>query len=369
MNKSKSMSWKILTVAAMGFFFNHAAVAQEAAVTEPTAGYDKGFFVKSGNDFLLKANGRMQTRAEYKFAKERKDQHDVRFTLPAARLLFSGNVFDPQIGFGSQFAADNGFFRVIEFYGNFGLLPDDLGLKVGHFLGNYSLLETNSAGKLEFTDRASLHSVWKLDSVTGFSFHRNKKKPIIWELAVFNAGKSKFSDKYLGGVSGNIGFNYNELDASDEVDFDGGPFRFLFNVGGFARTRLDTWKIVGYAGAAEAMTKFNHASISAGFFTGVPEAPLSPTSTPTSLVQELNKDQIGFGGYGRAGYVFDDRFGFGARYALQGDFKGGTMVHEIFAATSFYFLKHNLKTQLEGGTAIVEKTVSPQVRVQLQLAF
>lgn len=374
MSKSYSRNRKLLAIAAIAMFFNHTVTAQEVAVVvEPSAGYDKGFFAKHGDEYLLRANGRVATRAAYDRPKPG-NHHDISLSVPAARLMFSGNVFDKQIGFGSQLAFDRGNFSLLEFFGNFGLIPNELYLKTGYFLAAYSLLETNSSAKLEFNERTPLYNEWSIGTVSGISFNRNKKQLFSWDLSVFDNGLvNEKSIAYLKrklGASLNLSINYNELDATDEVDFAGGPLRFLFSLGGFTRATIEPWKVIGYAGAAEFMTKVNYFTLNGGFLTGTPQAPLSPDSTLTKPVfGELSKDLMKFGAYGQAGYLFTDRFGLAARYAVDGNYKDSPLRHEIFAAASLYFFQHNLKLQLDGGTFVVQKEVTPRVRAQLQLAF
>jgi hypothetical protein len=289
--------------------------------------------------------------------------------------MLSGHVFDPRFGFNSHFAFDkllekDASFRVIEFFANFGLMDDDLQLRVGHFPGTYTLIEGYSVGKLGLNARSFIFNTWNLGPSNGVALYRNKKKEIGFELSVLENGVSQISNKRRGVVAANVSYNLNELDPSDEMDFAGGPFRLLLSLGGFGRAQIETWKPIGYGGAFEAMAKVYGASIFGGFLAGVPETTTLLQSADASIVQEdIKNAKPGLGAYGQIGYVVDNRFGLAARYATEGSFEKAPTTHEILGSTSVYVWNHNVKFQIDGGAYLKDGNASPLVRGQLQLAF
>lgn len=353
-----------------GAFFSMKIAAQETVETT-RAGYEKGFFVSHGDDYSLRLNGRLQTRAEYTYTLSK--QHVAKLSVPYARLGLSGHVFDPRIGFTSQFAFDNPLnkgsaFRVIDFYANFGLVNEDLQLKVGHYAGGYTLLENYPLSKHALVARSFLFGEWNIGASNGLSLYRNKKNEWGFDLSVLENGYSPVSNKRRGVVSTNVSYNYGGLDATDQMDFEGGPFRILVSLGAFGRAQIDQWKLVGYAGALETIAKVANASINAGFLFGLPEAPKDGQSVGANIVQQELKDaKPNLAAYGQVGYVFDGFLGFAAQYATQGSLKK-IGAQEILGGASFYLWEHNLKFQLDGG-ALINTSATPIVRGQFQLAF
>lgn len=356
-----------LKFASISFFItlimSYNAFAQERVAT----GFDKGFFVSSAdNNYALRINGRLQTRAQYDYLEKK---HAVGISIPNARMMFSGHVFEPRYGYATQFAYDNGDFKLIDFFANIGLTHEVGNLKIGRFLGSFSLLDANSNQKLEFTDRSKLLARWKIDAVNGISLSNDKMNTISWDIGIYENGIARTPGKRRGAVSASIAYNHNQLDATNEPDFDGGALRYIVLLGAFSRAQIDDWKLIGYAATLGGMAKYNHFSFNAGFFLGAPEAPLSAGPIGTNGEQKLSGDHFGLGTFGQAGYLFSKRYGVAARYALAADQIKGPVIHEILASTSAYLLGHNLKLQAEAGTYVKASSLYPLVRAQFQLAF
>ncbi len=365
-----------LIVVAITSLLNPSLFAQENVAPEKASfGYDKGYVLTYTKDYELKLNGRIQTRAQYNYIDSTKN-HDVTLTVPNARLGFSGHVFDPNIGFVTQIGYEAQGFRVVDFYALFGIVPGEMDLRAGHFFGHYSFLESRSPAKSDFADRSFIFAgragspAWKLDGITGFALHRSNKKPVGFNVSIGDNGPLDKGNHRQGAVAANVTFNHNELDASEESDIEGGPLRFIASLGGFARTRADSWKFIGYAGTIGGMAKVENFSFGLEAFTGVPKASLAEGSTDASPAYKNLKDEhLRLGAYAHAGYVFDRRYGLAARYALSGDFQKAPQIHEILGGATLFVFDHNVKVNLDGGVFIEDSKTTPQVRAQLQLAF
>lgn len=356
-----------------------ASLCQPIAAQENTdavkseVGYNKGYYLSYGDSYQLRVNGRVQTRAHYAYLKS--SEHKVDLTLPNARLILAGHVFDPRVGFLTHLGFDQGAPSLVEYFGNFGLIRDDINLKVGRFLGNYSLLESFSTTKLALIDRPrGLFDVWKAGDATGLSLYRSKKNTFGWDVSVFHNGKDRIAlpNKTieevgnLGAASVSVSYNHNELDTSDEMDLQRGPFRFFVSLGAIGRTQIEKWKFAGYALALETMAKVEGATLAAGFIGGVP---VPPRIAGTVEVGPIKRENHQLGAYGQLSYLIDPRFGLAARYDFGGSFDKIIAWQEIIGGPSVYFYDHNLKFQLDGGVGIANEKVSPLVRGQLQLAF
>jgi hypothetical protein len=284
--------------------------------------------------------------------------------------MFGGHVLDERIGFASQLGFDNGRFRLNEFAGIFGLPQTYGSLKIGHFFGGYSLFEATSPGKLEFVEKTSILTGFTLGPVTGVSWHTDKKNPLSWEVGIYDNTKLEpLGSLGRSAIAASVGYNHNYLDPTIEPDFEGGPLRLMGQVGGILRAQLvDSWQVTGYSGNVSAMLRVNRFSVNSGFFIGVPEAPKSPESTAAKPVFKMTAEDLQMAGYLQGGYLFDNRYGLAARYAVVTPPQKGTPSQEVFVSASIYQYGHNLKFQVDGGGKI-QKEFAPQVRAQLQLAF
>lgn len=365
MLKSFSATSRLLCLwAVSALLFANTINAQEAN-EKGSVYYKRGLSIGSDDgNYSLTINGRVQTRSEYQYRKAAKNSHNSEFSLPVARLNFKGHAIDPRFTYGIQLAFDNAQPRLQDFFTNFAVLPADIQLKVGRFLHGYSWLELPSSGGLEFVDRSNTYRDFRLGYATGLSFHNGKLGRFNWDVGLYENGTVPNANATQAALSGSFSYNHNKIDASSEADLDGGPFRLIATIGGFARSNVRERTISGYAGSLGALAKCYNGALSLGGFLGTPE-----------VSGEITKEQLKFGGLAQASYVFAKRYGVAARYSLGGDLlkpklgQRKPLTHEILAGGSLYLYGHDLKVQLDGGLEIVGDRYDPTVRAQLQFAF
>lgn len=341
--------------------FSNLAAAEDTT-TNGTVGYERGIFLNSGSgNYGLHINGRLQSRAQWEYLNK---THNSSFSIPQARLTFRGHAIDPRFGYAVQLGMDRGAFKLVDFSVNFAVMPYDMQLKVGHFLGGYSWLELPTGAGLEFVDRSLPYRDFSIGPVTGISFHNGKKRSFNWNIGIYENGESRISQKRLAAASASVAYNHNNLDSSTEADLEGGPFRILATLGGFGRAQIDDRKLVGYAASLGAIAKCYNSSISAGVFLGTPETIPAPAGQST-----FSKENVKIDALGQAGYVFAKHYGLAARYALLTGLANAPLNHELMGSASVYLYNQELKVQLDGGATITKEATSPLVRAQLQFAF
>ncbi|HMD55470.1 MAG TPA: hypothetical protein VKJ65_13055 [Phycisphaerae bacterium] len=167
------------------------------------AGYNKGFFIQTADgDFKLNVNGQLQFR--YQYAQANNNETDAftagkslagnkapypvywdpgipttgdvdGFSWRRARLIFSGNVFSPDLtfkvmgDFGGEGSSDNGEFQMQDVYMAYKLSPL-IQFRAGSFLIPFTHVEYISSG-LEFPDFNPVVDAYDPVRALGFSMY------------------------------------------------------------------------------------------------------------------------------------------------------------------------------------------------------
>lgn len=221
---------------------------QEKDKKTGTAGFDKGFFVKSPDgNYAVRINARVQPFYTLTLGHEPLDVRNA-FEIRRARLAFEGNIhtkslvykFETDFGRGNPTLKD---FRIdVE-------LAKGLWLRGGQWKRPFSRQQINSSGRLEISDRSPTDRVFLGSRDIGIAIHNNYEKSpgFEWVVSVFNGqgDAPRFVptvDPMTGGVTGgsftNIpgklrpvvvaraGFNHGGIKGYSEADLEGGPLRF-----------------------------------------------------------------------------------------------------------------------------------------------
>jgi phosphate-selective porin OprO and OprP len=137
------------------------------------AGYDGGFFIKSGTDFMLKINGLMQARYVFDCVSNDKNRDhtsklygdDVSnsrsgLELSRIRLAFSGYAWDPNFTYRIELKADQtDAVNVYYAWMNYKFL-DAAQVKIGLYKLPFGRQETTSDQKLMFVERSMANEVF-----------------------------------------------------------------------------------------------------------------------------------------------------------------------------------------------------------------
>ena len=131
------------------------------------AGYDNGFFIRSGQDFMLKINGLMQARYVFDCISNDKNRdhksaifgNDVGndrsgMEFNRLRLSFSGYAWDPNFTYRMEFSADDSEALSVYYAWMNYKFATAANVRVGLFGLPFGRQETNSSATLMFADRS-----------------------------------------------------------------------------------------------------------------------------------------------------------------------------------------------------------------------
>ncbi|MEZ4267383.1 MAG: porin [Myxococcota bacterium] len=233
------------------------------AAEPTTAGYDKGFFVRSADSrYQLKLGARVQVRHELTVP----DSGDTTsaFSIPRARLKLSGNVFTEALAY--KFEADFGKGQVAlkDFFGDYAVI-DGFHVRAGQFKRPFSRQEITSSGKHIFSDLALTGDAFGAGRDLGLMLHNDyERSPTFeWAVALMNGtgdkgllsgdvqvdladGEGEITSGKFSNVPTTfrpqlvlrLGYNHGKLAGYSEGDLEGGPLRF--GVGGGVKLTFDS---------------------------------------------------------------------------------------------------------------------------------
>ncbi len=350
-----------------------------------TAGYDKGFFIRSEDRaFSLTTNARIELRGTYEATDDGTDDldHHGAFSVPRARLKLSGNLFGPDLTWVMQIEFGGGAYAWLR--ADYGVLPGVFHVRAGQFKRPFSRQQITSSGKLELVDRARTDRDFGAGRDIGLALCNNyEASPTFeWALALFNGvsdrpvfeGTAGANDAVTGRftnvptsfhpmVVARVGYNYGGIKGYSEADLEGGPFRAAVGLSGMLDFDVENEKASAVLGQLDAIIKVSGFSASAGFYVA------------SSQDGEGFADQsfARFGLHAQLGHVFAQRVLPVVRVAMLMPDGDDNDVIEAQAGLSFYFSGHNAKLQLDGGIASRETTgdraLDGLFRVQLETGF
>lgn len=396
----------VLTAAVFAIATNPSrASAEETAIAadKPTAGYDGGFFIRTNDEnFEIKAGVRIQERFTFLSEQTEDDDGDknrdekYNFSIPRARLKLGGNAFGKNLTYMFQADFGKGMTMLRDAYVDAALVPKVFQIRAGQFKRPFSRQQITSSGNLELVYRAITDEYFGAGRDIGIAFHNNYDKSPAFEYAVglFNGTgdkpwfKSKTTvtappdgspdgtqptadvdkksvfvnvpDKFNPALVARIGYNYGDLKGYSEADLEGGGVRFGIGAGGQLDFDADEGNDSSTRANADYIVKLRGFSSTGGIY-------VSTASTKNFSDQEY----AAIGGHVQAGYVIANLVQPAARYAIVNPDGNDNNRQEILGGLSFYFFKHNLKWQTDGGAVLFEDQSLKNylVETQLQLAF
>lgn len=367
------------------------APTSEAAVApvEASAGYKKGFLVKSADGlFDLRIQQRVQTR----YALELVDGDDNKsaILIARARLTLSGHAFTKGLSYKFQTDFGKGFVTLKDFYGDYQVLPGKLTLRVGQFKRPFSRQQINSSGSLELVDRAITDKFFGGGRDIGVALHNDYEHSPTFEyaLGIFNGSgdKSRFSgdvtvdpvtgegelsgggfsnlpDRMHPALVARVGHNYGGIKGYSEADLEGGPLRFAIAASAIIDLDGDKDDASGICSQADYALKVDGFSSTGGVYVASAQSGMS--------FSDQSYAALGF--HLQAGYMIGGRYQPALRYALIAPDGPDNDRQEVLGGMSIYFFNHGLKWQSEAGALLTDTAGNSKsdylVRTQLQLSF
>ena len=364
------------------------------AVTTGTAGYDKGFYIKSDDDkFLLRIHGMTKIRFNYyndEFAVVGDDgtpgtnhTNHANFSVNYARLHLSGHVFTKKLGYVLYYNFPTS--TMVEAFVNWTFIPKKLHIQVGQFKRPISRAYLTSTVKNQFASYSTgdLYYDEQNDNPRGSNYmgqaedigiqlsnDYTKAKGLEWAVAIMNGSNSGPFNDFAPVLVGRIGYN-NGIKGYSETDFEGGPFRFGIAFSASTEFDHDDDDFSVHNLSLDGMIKVQGLAISAaGYMRGL---------AVDGVWDDNQLERIG--AFVQAGYLIKDMFETMARYGMSHDFNWDNDIQEeITAGLNIHiFDNHNLKwtnqvtlfTQREpnGDNTDIETHQDIQAISQLQLFF
>ena len=188
-------------------------------------GYSDGFFITSPEGvkigsrdapFSMKANVRTQLRHSY-FDSHGPTRDENDFEFERFFLIFSGNIFTPDLAYHIKFDADSDdaeFVELLDGYATYDIghalfdcAPLTFGIKGGKWKVPYHRARQESGFNLQFSDRTMASDFFDINRGTGvglFGRFDCLSRPVNWEAAVFNGFQTQ---RFLPGRSGELDRN------------------------------------------------------------------------------------------------------------------------------------------------------------------
>lgn len=330
---------------------------------EPSVGYENGFFVRSSDgNYLLKINLRTQTRVDMSVAFVDKDINS-HLSMQSAFLRFQGNFISPLYTYLFQYdfspmryqlitttppttAASNG---LQEFFADFGIIPNNLHIRVGRMKSTYARQEYISSANLVTTGRPITQDYFGFNFGEGVMLHNGTRMPFEWSVGVLN-----------NGAFSRLGRNWGGIDGYQEADLKDSPLGLALGISVAKRWNLTlraqpsvSQESLGdilprpriaseYFLSVDAIAKYRGLTFSTAGYAGVDSSFDFKQNSTTAL-----------GAYAQAAWVIHKRYQPLIRYAAvestENNDKFKTLKQEVLGGFSMYFLEHDLKLQTELG--------------------
>jgi hypothetical protein len=358
----------------------------EEAELPAKVGYEKGFFIESGDgNNRLVIGGRIQFRYTYLGVESGPDSNA--FSVERARIKLEGHVITPDLTYLIQPELGRGALALRDFYGDYRVAPDLLHVRVGQFYRPFSRQQLTSDGSQELVDRAITDREFDGGRDIGLMLHNNYEKSpeLEYALGLFNgtgdaatttvSGTADATTGELDATStstnvprnlhpalvARVGYNHGGLKGYSEVDLEGGDLRF--GVAASGQIDFDTDRDDDSLVKAEldAMLKAHGFSTSGAVY-------VSSVQTAADF-GDRGLGAIGF--HLQAGYLIVGKYQVAARFALlerEGDNNNDS---EIAGVLGYFHAGHNLKwqTDLAALTHEASDTTDLRLRSQMQFAF
>ena len=355
-----------------------------------TAGYDKGFFIKSPDDlFKLKLGGRVQARLTMEVGDG--DDPALDFSIPRARMKISGHVATKDLGYMLQIDFGKGFVTLKDGFLDYAISPGWAHVRAGQFKRPFSRQQINSSAKLSLVDRAITDRAFGAGRDIGVIIHNGygKKQDIEYAVGFFNGtgdtptfdgtatmglttgdGDSswKFSnipDQFNPMLVLRVGYNYGGIEGYEETDFKGGPFGFAVAAGAQVDLDADGDQDANIRAGLDFIMKVEGFSASGALYAATAQ------TGGEGLMGEQEFASLGF--HFQGSYLIADMYEVVARFAMIDPDGDNNTIMEMMVGTTIYALGKYLKWQLDAGATVSEgiggDSTDILARTQLQVAF
>jgi phosphate-selective porin OprO/OprP len=372
------------------------ALASAAATEEPEAapakvGYEKGFFIESGDgNHRLAIQGRVQSRYQYQSVEDGPDTSA--FSVERAHLKLDGHAFTKDLTFLFQTDFGKGNVRLKDYYGDYRFIKNVLHLRAGQWKKPFSRQQIASSGSQELVDRAITDRAFGTGRDIGLALHNDYEKSPSFEyaLGLFNgtgdrgtaSAETEISiDPDTGDITAEtsagtpsnvpsmfnpalvarVGYNHNGIKGYSEVDLEGGDFRFAVGASGQIHFDADRDDESFVRAELDAMVKVQGLSLSGAGYVSSEQAGAG--------FGDRALEAIGF--HLQGSYLFAETFAPALRVAVLAPDGNKDDELELALGVGYFPFGHNVKWQTEIAALRFQDThtTDARLRTQLQLAF
>jgi len=332
------------------------------AKTDLTAGFDKGFFIKSPDGaYEVKIGARVQPTLTMTRTSGPADWAGA-FEIRRARLTLAGHLHSKDLKYKFQTDLGKGQVALKDFYIDLHLGGGSTWLRFGQWKRPFSRQQITSSGKLELTDRAITDKLFGAGRDLGVAIGNNYEKSpdIEWVVGVFNGtgdgthlsgtvevdpitgegtitgGKtSNVPHQFKPALVGRVGLNDGGIKGYSEADLEGGGLRWgaaasVWVEGDFDENDQSNDKV-----ELDYIVKASGFSTTGGVYAMTQQAGVHPLSD-----QELA--YVGF--HLQAGYMLTKKISATARYSLAAaQVDSLPDEHELTLGGGFYPHGHDAK--------------------------
>ncbi|MEZ4400765.1 MAG: porin [Kofleriaceae bacterium] len=317
--------------------------AATPAVTTGTAGYDKGFYIRSDDGkFGLRLRGSIQPF--YTLTRTTPGRNDLTgaFELRRARINLDGNLHGDHLRYRFQLGFDRGVTLFKDAYLE-AHLDGDVWIRAGQWRRPFSRQRMVSFADLELADRAITDKAFGAGRDVGIALRNDYEAspPIEWTVGVWNgtgdgpvaapsgtAPATNVPTEFKPAFIGRVGLNSEGIKAYTEADLEGGPLRWAAGASFWAETDFDQDQQSNDKVEIDYVLKVNGFSSNGAFYAMTRQAGVHPLSD-----QELA--YIGF--HLQAGYLLTPSFGAAARFAMVAGRADGTIGQQELTIGGTYY--------------------------------
>ncbi len=341
------------------------AVVVAAPPAAKSAGYDKGFFIKSDDGkFELKIKARVQALYNLTSKVANDDRSETgTFSIRRARLTLEGHVFGNKLNYKFQTDFGRGLVHLKDFTAD-AKVGDHVWIRAGQWKKPFSRQQVVSSANLELVDRAITDGAFHAGRDIGIAVHNDYEKSpkIEWVVGVFSGINEELpafsgtTNPTTGAVTGSFGFtpkttkpllvarlgyNHNKIKGyGPEADLDGGALRAAVAVSGIVEFDADRNSLAEHRVQADFVVKNDGLSVSGAGY-------LMTAGTGVADNQGLTLAGV----HVQGGYVVDKKWQPAARVALLkalGDNNAAT-VTDLNAGVNYYYHGNDAKVMFDLG--------------------
>jgi len=334
------------------------------------AGYSKGFFIKEGKEYSLKARIRAQIQGFLKSEEQNGEREETGgFLIKRARLIFSGNVFSEDLKYDLQITLEGKEAFLRDLFVEYPLVKNTIILRTGQYKVPFNREFLTSSSALELVDRSLSNKYFSIGRDIGISLTGNfLESSINYAVGVFSGegrNREPVDLKPLLAIRAVASSKNNpeKIWKPSQGAFDKDLF-WAIGVGGIYGDGMK--KLVDRRDLPEFLKPATTYSVV--YFAGI-SGDITFKKNPFSLEGEVNymkcsDERDAIGGRAEAGFFLTKKTQTTVRYAFVDE---KDLFHEFTAGLSWFISKHDIKLQTDYSYLTEKK--EHLVRTQFQFSL